>query len=207
MQCSHSATLLETPQDHLSGTALAWQGRQKPAGWGFVALCYPTHHCGNNLMTRNLRSCAAECGCSLTTITPWWCYLTSRHSPLWWTEQVNKLEKSEALLLLQSLQHMDVTAVNHTGVKKCNKKRETESSQSCSDSDVSCVKATAWRSVVECYKLTGCCEERTGCLGNISGEMRPWWLVDYEEEKVTYILLGPTGYRNGQYHPVTEQAR
>lgn len=36
--------------------------------------------------------------------------------------------------------------------------------------------------------------------------MRSWRLIDYEE-KVTYILLGPTGYWNRQYHPGTQQAR
>lgn len=39
----------------------------------------------------------------------------------------------------------------------------------------------------------GSCEELTGCLGNVSGEMRPKWLEDYKK-KVTYILDGQTGY-------------
>lgn len=121
LQCIHSVSLLRAPQDHLSWTALAWQGGQK-ASWLRISGTVHT-----KLLTVETiwwseawGPVQPKHGCSLTTITNWWCYLTRAAStlPNEWSEQVEKLWKSETFLLLQILQHMDVTAVKHAGGKK-----------------------------------------------------------------------------------------
>lgn len=78
---------------------------------------------------------------------------------------------------------MEVTAVKHAGgdnrgrkivtVRQRKKKERTTLTALLAVKNQRC--EAVWRRVAVSQ---GSCEKLTGCLGNVSGEMRPKWLVD-----------------------------
>lgn len=191
MQCSHSVTLLWEPQEHLSWTALAWWGRQKPADWGLAAQRSP--HWKQSPKTSGpaqvLCGCSLTNNCTLIVLFHW----TGTHSPSWmnWTGWQAAIEWSTPPPAGSVTYGRDSRETHRwRGRGKNWQHRETERRQSNSEGVEKCG-GVLWED-------RGC-EEWTGCLGNVSGKMRSWRLVDYEK-KVTYTLLGPVGCRIRQYH-------